>query len=48
MPTQKRKKTKMNFNPFQNDKAELIAKFNAKKSSVKGSKAPRRGGARGS
>jgi hypothetical protein len=48
MPKQKRKKTKMDFNPFENGKSDLLAKFKAQKSNIKVSKAPRRGGARGS
>jgi hypothetical protein len=48
MPKQRRKKTKMDFNPFENNKSELLAKFKAQKANVKQSKAPRRGGARGS
>jgi len=48
MPKQKRKKTKMDFNPFQNDKSGLLAKIKTQKANIKVSKAPRRGGARGS
>lgn len=53
MPTQKRKgKGKLNFNPFENNKKDLINKVKQKKtntSSTKAkSKAPRRAGNRGS